>query len=366
MEVRPAYRPRLLERYITREYLKLFGLSLATFLSVFLVVEIFERLDRLLQSQVGLAGVGRYIALRIPFGLGQVLPPAALLAAILLFSLMARNRETTAVRTCGIDILRLTRPVLVLAVLAVLLQAMLNLYIIPWSQFRLNLFWETQVLKKPARSLVDLEHFWYKGDQAIYNIVLFRKDIDTLEGVKIYFFDRQFQLVKVVAAKRAAWQGENRWRFSDGFVQHFNQGPDAWETFEERELTLTETPKDFSVLERKLTEMDLGELGAYVERLERDGYNATPYKVELDNRFALGLPPLVLAILGLGLALRREKPSIPGLVAVGVGVMFIYWLALGFSVSLGQAGRWPVLLAVWLPHLVMGAGAVSLLRRATR
>jgi lipopolysaccharide export system permease protein len=365
MEVIPALRPRILENYVTREYLKLFLLSLATFLSVFLVVDIFERLDRLLQSEVGLGGVGSYVLFKVPFALGQVTPPAALLAAILLFGLMSRARETMAVRTSGLDILRLTRPVILLAGMATLLLMCLNLYLIPWSQSQLNRFWEVKILKKIDRSLINLQNFWYKGDQAIYNIVLFRKDTQTLEGVKIYLFDRNFQLAKVVAAKQAQWEGDH-WQFHQGFIQHFDQGEDVWENFEERSLVLTETPKDFSVLERKITELDLGELDSYIERLERDGYNATPYKVELDNRFALALTPLVLATLGLGLALWREKPSIPAVVALGVGIMFIYWLALGFSVSLGQAGRWPVLLAVWSPHLLMGLGAAFFLRRAAR
>jgi lipopolysaccharide export LptBFGC system permease protein LptF len=80
----------------------------------------------------------------------------------------------------------------------------------------------------------------------------------------------------------------------------------------------------------------------------------------------MALVPLVLAILGLGLSLRREKIFIPGLVAVGLGVMFSYWLFLGFSTSLGQAGRWPIIWAAWLPHFFFATAAVLILRRATR
>jgi len=365
MEVIPTLRPRLLERYVAREYLKLFSLCLGALLSIYLVVDIFERLDRLLQSRIGLEGVARYVVLKIPFALGQVLPPAALLAAILLFGLMSRARETMAVRTCGVDILGLTRPVLGLAGLGALALLGLNLYLIPWSQASLNNFWETQVQKRPARSLVNLEHFWYKGDQAIYNILVFRKDTQALEGVKIYLFDRSFQLVKVVSAKEARWL-EGRWRFSQGFVQSFGTREPTWENFEELDLTLTETPKDFAVLEKKVTEMDLGELGSYIDRLERDGYKSTSYRVELQTRFSMGLTPLVLALMGLGLALRQEMPSIPAVVALGVGVMFCYWLALGFAASLATAGRWPIVLAVWSPHFLIGLAAACRLRRAAR
>jgi lipopolysaccharide export LptBFGC system permease protein LptF len=80
----------------------------------------------------------------------------------------------------------------------------------------------------------------------------------------------------------------------------------------------------------------------------------------------MALVPLALAALGLGLALRQEKVFIPGMVAVGLLIMFAYWLSLGFSTSLGQAGRWPIIWAAWLPHLFFAALAVLILRRATR
>jgi lipopolysaccharide export system permease protein len=285
---------------------------------------------------------------------------------MLTFALLTRSRETMAIRTSGLDILRLTRPVLLLAAAAGVMLLVLHLYLLPWSQATLNLFWETQVQKKPPRSLINLEHFWYKGDRAIYNILLYRKAEQTLEGVKIFRFDDQFRLVQVVAARRAVWR-EGRWRLYQGIVQNFDHpGEDRMENFVEMDLAVTETPEDFGGLERKIPEMNVEELLRFVNRLERDGYKSTPYRLEVQNRFSMALAPLVLAILGVGLALRQEKVFIPGIVAVGLAIMFAYWLLLGFSTSLGQAGRWPILWAAWLPHLFFGTAAVLLLRRATR
>lgn len=366
MEAVPVLRSRLLERYVSREFLKIFFLSLTAFLLLYLVVDFFEKIDQLVRANLGLAEMGRYIVLKVPMALEQVLSPAVLLGAMLSFGLLTRTRETMAIRTSGLDILRLTRPVLILAVFLAAWLLALHLYLIPWSQSTLNLFWETQVQRKPPRSLINPEHLWYKGDRAIYNILLYRKDLQTLEGVKIFRFDGAFNLIQVVAARRAVWQ-DGHWRLYQGLVQGFDKpGENQVQSFEELDLTLTETPKDFGGLERKIAEMDVEELLRFVNRLERDGYKSTPYRLEVHNRFSMSLVPLVLAVQGLGLALRREKIFIPGMVAVGLGVMFAYWLILGFSSSLGQAGRWPVIWAAWLPHLFFGILAVLTLRRATR
>jgi lipopolysaccharide export system permease protein len=366
MEAVPLLRPRLLEHYVSREFLKIFLLSLTAFLSLYLVVDFFEKIDQLVRANLGLAEMGHYILLKIPMALEQVLSPAVLLGAMLTFGLLTRTRETMAIRTSGLDILRLTRPVLFLAALVAAGLLILNLYLIPWSQSNLNWFWETQVQQKTPRSLLNPEHLWYKGDRAIYNILLYRKDLQTLEGVKIFRFDDKFNLIQVVAARRAVWQ-EGHWHLYQGLVQNFDQpGESSVKSFQELNLTLTETPKDFGGLERKIVEMDVEELMRFVDRLERDGYKSTSYRLEIQNKFAMALVPLVLAALGLGLALRREKVFIPGMVAVGLGIMFAYWLFLGFSTSLGQAGRWPIIWAAWLPHLFFGIVATLILRQATR
>jgi len=365
MEPSWLLRPRILENYVAREFLKLLGLSLTAFVSLFIVVDFFEKIDRLIQSHLGMGDLLLYLVLKVPFAAGQVLPAAALLAIMLTFGLMSRRHETMAIRTSGLDILKLTRPIFVLSGLVAVLLLVLNLYLIPWSQGRLAFFWETQVEKKPPPGLHNLEHFWYKGDQAIYNILLVRKDIQTLEGVKIYLFDRQFQLIQIIAAARAQWQGTH-WRFSQGFIQTFGGGVESGEKFEQRDIVLTERPEDFVGLEKKVAEMDLTELYRYVRRLERDGYRSTPYRVDLYSRPSMSLAPLILIILGLGLSLRQERTQITAVVAVGLGLMFIYWFFFGFCVSLGQAGRLPAFLAVSLAHLVFGLMAAVLLRQVTR
>ena len=366
MTVSSLFRSRILEHYVGREFLKLTGFSLVTFVTLFVIVDFFEKIDRLVRAQLGAGELLEYILLKLPFAIGQVLPAAVLLGVMLTFGLMSRSHETMAIRTSGLNILSLMRPVIIYAGLVALLLLALNLYLIPWGQGQLSLFWQTEVEKKPPRNLHNLEHFWYKGDQAIYNIVMFRKDIQTMEGVKIYLFDRQFHLVQIIAAARGQWQG-NHWHFFDGYIQNFEAtGAVVGEKFQQRDLVLTEQPKDFADLEKKVTEMDVNELYRYVGRLERDNYKSTPYRVDLYSRFSLAVTPLILVIIGLGLALRQEQIHLTSMVAVGLGLMFGYWLFFGFCASFGQAGSFPPLLAVIVPHLAFGAVAMVLLRQATR
>ncbi len=138
-----TWRPKILEAYVAREFLKLTSLSLITFVSLFVIVDFFEKIDRLVRAHLGLGDLLQYSLLKIPFAVGQVLPAAVLLGIMLTFGLMSRSQETLAMRTSGLDILQLLRPVMVITGYVVALMLALNLFLIPWSQGRLNSFWQS-------------------------------------------------------------------------------------------------------------------------------------------------------------------------------------------------------------------------------
>ncbi len=71
-------RSRILENYVAREFLKLMGLSLVTFVSLFIIVDFFEKIDRLVRAQLGPVALSEYLILKLPFAIGQVLPAAVL------------------------------------------------------------------------------------------------------------------------------------------------------------------------------------------------------------------------------------------------------------------------------------------------
>ncbi len=203
-DLRSLVRPLLLYSYLIRQFSHHFLLSLAAFISIFLLVDIFEKIDRLLQADLSLGSLTAYFLLKVPLAAAQILPAAVMLAVILTFGLLARRRETIAIKCAGINMIQLMVPLVALALLFSLLLALLQLYLNPWFQQQVNILWETKVENKPARELMDLKSLWYKGDRAIFHILEFRKDTKTMINVKIYAFDQNFHLIQFLAAREAA------------------------------------------------------------------------------------------------------------------------------------------------------------------
>jgi lipopolysaccharide export system permease protein len=358
--------PSLLFGYIAKEFWRNFLLTLAAFVSIYLIIDFFEKIDRLLRAQLHLGTILEYFAAKMPVAASQVLPAAVILAVIITFGLLSRHNETIAIKCAGLNVVRMLRPILLISLLLSLTLIVLNLYLNPWLTQRVNIIWETKVDKKPTRELIELKYLWYKGDRAIFNISEFLKSTKVMENVKIYVFDQQFHLSQFIAAKKAQWTG-NRWLFSDGMVQTFVPGGQIiGETFDERTIIMTERPEDFANLERKVTEMNANDLHRYILRLERDGYDSRPYWVELQSRIAMSLTPLIVTLIGGSIILWQEKSNIPLGVALGIALVFIYWLMYSVFLSLGQVGKMPIFLAVWLANILFGLAGLVVLARSSR
>lgn len=352
---------QLLCRYVAKEFTRNFALTLATFVSIYLLIDFFEKIDRLLRAQTGLTIISKYFAAKVPVAAAQVLPAAIVLAVIITFGLLSRHNETIAIKCAGINLIRLLRPILTIAMVLAVVLLVLNLFVNPVLTQRINSIWETKVDKKPVRELIELNNLWYKGDRVILNITDFRKDTRTMGDVRIYVFDARFHLIQFVAARKAQWTGKN-WLFFDGQVQSFgSRGALSGETFRSRTIVMTERPEDFANLERKITEMTGTDLYRYIRRLERDGYDSRPYWVELHSRIAMALTPLIVTLIGGGIIFWQEKTNIPAAIALGIALVFVYWLLFSFLLSLGQLGMLPVLVAAWLTNITFALAGAAVL-----
>ena len=92
---------RILDRYVLREQLVALSAGLLFFVSVFIVVDVFEKIDTFLDNQVPVQIVLHYYVVSIPGIVLQVLPMAMLLVPARAKPDRANN-ELTAMRAAGI------------------------------------------------------------------------------------------------------------------------------------------------------------------------------------------------------------------------------------------------------------------------
>ena len=107
----------ILDRYVTKEFVRLFVFILAIFTSLFLIVEFFERIRMFLSNNALLSQILSYFFFMIPMMVSQTIPASVLLASLLTFSSLSRNSEITAMKSNGISLYRTSLPVLITSAL---------------------------------------------------------------------------------------------------------------------------------------------------------------------------------------------------------------------------------------------------------
>lgn len=124
---------RIIDRYIFRELLPPFCLSLILFIFIFLTNQILRLMSLLINKGVEILTILRVLLYITPSFLVLTLPMAVLISTIAAFNRLSQDREILAIKASGISPYRLFMPVGIFSLIIYLSTAILSLYAQPWS-----------------------------------------------------------------------------------------------------------------------------------------------------------------------------------------------------------------------------------------
>ncbi len=337
-------------KYLYKEFFKLLLLSLFAFVSIYIMVHFFGKADNFIDAQVPRGVIIRYLLYLLPFIVVQMLPPAILIAVIIMFSLMKKNNEIIALKACGIKLFDFMSPIFLLGVILSLTLFVFSESAVPYASSRANTLWRVYVEKKSGQGTYGRDHIWYKSKNAIYWIARFDPARMAMYRPSFYFFDPSFRLLKRIDAKVAVWNG-NAWKVRGGItLTGDKEGGYALSRFKEIYLKIPERPETFAQEERQPEEMGYWQLKRFAEKVQDEGYDASRYFVDLNIKLAFPFIVFIMLLLGAPIALLQNKGGTPVAIAVGVVACFCYLIVLGVSRSLGFAGILPPVLSAWLAN----------------
>ncbi len=355
---------RLLDRYILRESLKILALCLVLFIGIYVIVDLFDRLQRYLEARASLEMIVRLYVYRLPRILIEVLPVAVLLACLLALGAMARNNEILAMKMGQVSTLRIALPGVALGLLASLAAWGINEYIAPRMSERALNIERTEIRKLPAHQTMKDNDIWYRGEgNRFVHIDVVDTQVGLIYGMSLFEMTPDGALVRRLDAKTARWTPRGGWVLLDGYQLELTTTPIRITPFRELHVGLAETPLEFARVARQPEEMTYQELQAYIQRLKQSGMSATPYLVDLYAKVAIVCVSAVMALLGVSFGLRAGRAGIMVWVGLCIPMGFLYYMLLSLGISLGHGGAVPPMLAPWLPNLLFGvAGIFSLWR----
>lgn len=178
---------RILNVYITREFLLTFVVTLLIFLFVMAVGNIFRVIDLFSRGVSGRL-ILKVFSCGIPFSLIFAIPMSVLAASFLMFSRMASDREIVALKACGVSLWQVVQPPIIIASLLCLVCIYINCSLAPDSHFMRRKVLGSLGVETPL-NLLDEGRFM--RDFLGYTIYIGKKSGHKISDIVVYEFGDQ-------------------------------------------------------------------------------------------------------------------------------------------------------------------------------
>ena len=345
---------RILDRYAVRQLLPVWVWCLLVFIFLSCVIDLFEHLDEILRYHVPLATVLDYYRNFTPLVFVRAAPLALLLSAAFVATRLSRHQELLAMSASGTSLLRASVPFLFVGWVASLCVFLVNERVVP----RTTLVYERirQEAFRGRGSEQRLENVAVMDtSNRLYHAKELRLNTGEVLGLTVLEQDWRNHPTKSVFVNRAVWT-KHGWLLLEGTIYRAGEHGSLRgmpERFVERLIAYPITPSSFVEPESRPETMRYAQLRLLTTSLKQTGMkNVRRYAVELAGKLTLPFMNLVLCLIGfVGSTQPQLRSNLQGL-GLSLGWGMVYYLGVAVCYSIAKEWPVPIVLAVWLPHVV--------------
>ena len=295
----------------------------------------------------------------LPYALSLTIPMSLLIGLLVAFGRLSADREFVAMQACGVSLMRLLRPVGLLAVAGFAATCYVLIVALPnANQASREIMFNVVATRAEGevRPRVFFEDF---PDVTLY----VREVSPTGSGwTNVFMADTRNGSQAIYLAKHGRVLIDRDKRtvemiFEDG-SRHRPDADGQYEVFRFERLRLALNPE--SVFPRVGppkgdNEMTIAELRARAAELEREGISTHNQLMAIHKKFSIPAACLVFGLIGLALGATNRRDGRLASFVVGIGIIFVYYVVLWIGQAMAKGHLVSPWLAVWLPNFLLGA-----------
>ena len=348
----PMY--KLVDKYILQNFTSKVFMTVIAFIVIFLLVDIVDHLDHIIDSEMPSQEIIRYYYHTIPWYFSLGLPMSLLLATVFTFGILQKNNELSALKASGVSIRRLSIPLLTLGILFSIFSFYFdNLYVTEHLQKRNELGIKYNLIRSKTQKIKKKDIFRQESNNRVLGIRQYQFRNKTAHNISIQNFS-DGNLIGRLDAPLMKWnEDEQYWILPKHFTRSWtNDSLKFYKSENDTIIHLNFTPTDLTQSTVKPEEMNYWELKKFVDKLEQHGVKDPRWAVNMYFKPAFACTSFLMVLFGLSLSIRRPRSNL----AVGIGtsifVIFLYYAAIKTGQSLGYKGSLSPFLSVWIPNLI--------------
>lgn len=327
---------KLLPLYLMRQNLFLVLTVLLVGTGLYLLTDLFDRMDEFLDAGIGLSGMLLYFAVKTPSIISQILPAVFLLALVVQLNILERSRELVAIQAGGISYLVLVRFILI--------------YGLVWSGGQLffsqvagvqgdriaGRIWQEEVRGKDLAKRTQVRGLWFTDRDRVLRIGQASPQLKTGTDLLVYDINPAGTGIDAIIQAASFTIHDDFWLLRG--VTRLLPASFVREQHTEYRLPITEDLKAFQATESSFhaSQLPLWEFGDVIERLQSTGSNVEALRTQWHGKLAYAFSLVVMGLLGL--MLSQLTPNVYKAVGGALLCVFLFHALNTFCSSMGEKG----------------------------
>jgi lipopolysaccharide export system permease protein len=349
----------ILRKYLAREIYAATLLVLVAFLMLFGFFDLINELNYLGRGDYRLQHALLFVLLSLPGHVYELFPIAVLIGTLYALSQLAANSEFTVMRVSGLSPFAAGSALVRIGAIFVLLTFAFGELVTPFAERA------AQQMRLTAMTAVVAQEFrsglWVKDELRFVNVREVMPDT-TLRGVKIYEFDKDYQLLSISLAERGEFRQANSWRLSGVVRTDFDRGGTHISRIAESEWHTVLTPELLSALLVQPEKMSAMNLYEFTRHLSENHQQTERYEIAMWKKLLYPFAALVMMALALPFAYMHVRAGGVG-VKIFAGIMLgvLFHLLNGLFSSIGIIQNWAPLYSAALPSVIFLLTAMAMM-----
>lgn len=364
MRLNNGFKVKRLDWYIIKKFLGTYIFMIALIISIAVVFDINEKIDKFMTNNASLEGIiFDYYLNFIPYYTNLFSPLFVFLAVIFFTSKMANNSEIIAILSNGISFRRLLKPYMMSAMVIAVFTFVFGSFIIPQANAT-RIEFEYTYIDPRKKKTGDRDIQFKVGPGTIVYFGNYDMASSTGYNFSIDHFD-SLKLTSRLTAQSIHYDSTYHWTIRNYQIRDFDGLKEKITTGNSIDTIIQIVPDDFIVAATDQQMMTSPQLRRHINsQRERGLGNIQPFQIEYHSRIAIVFSAFILTIIGASLSARKVKGGMGLNLGIGLALSMGYILFLTVSSTFAIKGGMSPFLAAWIPNIFFSAIAFYLYKRA--
>jgi lipopolysaccharide export system permease protein len=342
---------QIIDRYIFVKFLSAFFYALALLMVIIVVFDFAENVSRFMDYKISWVDtIFKYYLNFIPHFFNLFIPLFTFISTIWFTSKLSSNNEIVAILSGGMNFYRMLVPYLAGALCIAVLAIFMSNVIVPKAAYNLQTFKNTYM----SRYTKTTTNFHVRNSTSSY-IFVDRWNVNENKGYSFSYDEMGNAFVKYrITAREICYNDSLKmWNLTDYTKRITTHAGEKLFHGSSMDTVFNISPLDLSQDDKACEVMSFGAILKYIrEDKEKGGGMSKYYIIEANKRITNSLGSIIMTLLGLSVASRKNQRGVGVHLFFGIALAFVFIFLQQVSTVFSIYGGLSPALGTWMPIII--------------